>query len=265
MSQQGEEFRRSLIPQELYRRIQLRKPRQPEEANLLPPVDFDLQAAMTSLIPAKVSRPDDSMNRRRMADQVVMLRHQFRGQPEICMIHALAISYLRRETPHESHANQIFRRIWAEAEGFMVETLASRWLVSALQTFFDHGETEAERQAGGMFYVYANLIKAYESEMATRQPAKVERLKPRHFRNVTFPTLFGFTPGDDLLCNLNAVMLMCAEGGGLAAPAAREFLRRTVAADVIFQRVDGLHTHPNFRERDNYTFSFLGGKKRGAF
>ena len=72
------------------------------------------------------------------------------------------------------------------------------------------------------------------------------------------PGLSGFTPGDDILININVIMLEAAKHGGLASKPLMALLEIIAASNTIFQRTDALHGVAPFSEHPTFTLSFRG-------
>lgn len=88
---------------------------------------------------------------------------EFVGGSELSVLHALLISHLRkREFPPD--APILFRRLWVEQGDRLLHSLSTRWLISAITTFGDHGATEAERLLGAKAGVLFAAMKIYEAE-----------------------------------------------------------------------------------------------------
>lgn len=242
---------------DLDRRLSQRISKQPDVQDLLPTVDVDLPAMML----ATVEKSDEAVPRSRsdMAAQRKMLTNAFAGRTQLELLHALSISYLRRDTPYTEKAWVIFRRIWAEQSKFMIASSNARWLISALQTFYDHSEDDRERRAGLAGFLYGNLIKVYETEFSARQRKRTPEI--RHYKNRSVPGLSGFKPGDDILININVIMLEAAKNGGLASKPLMALLEIIASSNTIFQRTDALHGVAPFSEHPSFTLSFRGRAK----
>lgn len=128
----------------------------------LPPLDADLDALTRRLVPDEEPAPlpagHSSFARKRHE-----LLPEFRGQPELCLLNALLISNLRKFT-WPGHAPALFLRLWREKADFLTLRLSSRWLISSVITFADHGPTEADRRVGQSMNVLFSLMKLYEYE-----------------------------------------------------------------------------------------------------
>ena len=221
----------------LWRRVEKRV-RQQDQPNLMPDLDVDLQPLRTQIVEAEGDLPE--IGRGQMANQAEILVYRFRDQPEICFLLGLAISYLRRDTPHTAHAAALFQRLWAEEYPLLLGLLPTRWLISSFQTFLDHGVNEDQKIIGASAYFYANILKAYETERA------FEDLPP----DATYPhklpqTKMGFAGldrfrlgGSDLILNTNALLLEYSARDAIAGRVVQEFMARAKAANTIFSRMD---------------------------
>lgn len=230
-----DELAKALEP--LWRRVGMRI-RAQDQPNLMPPCDVDLRVLRTKLVIGPEQMPD--VGRGKMEDQVHILSHRFRDQPQSCFLLGLTISYLRRDTPHTSHAVTLFHRLWAEEYRLLLGLLPTRWLISTFQTFLDHGENADQKMIGSGAYFFANMLKAYETERA------LEGLPPDAvYPNATAQTKMGFPGldrfklgGSDLLVNTNALLLELSAKDAIAGRVVQEFLARAKAAQTIFSRMD---------------------------
>lgn len=97
------------------------------------------------------------------AQKYAQLCAQFSGKPDLLALHALTIAAARRRAP-PAIAQQIFLDIWEQHAPLMLKSLDTRWKISALVTFRDFGNTEAQRRCASELSVFLNLTKLYESE-----------------------------------------------------------------------------------------------------
>lgn len=205
--------------------------------------------------PEPISR---TLRRQNIVDQHLILQKNFTGRSELLLLHALCISYLRRTTQLREKALFTFRMIWEFETDFLLENLTGRWIISALQTFHDHGLTEGEKLAGAAGFLYGNLIKIYETERNTLNEKPIEKLSPRNFKNKTVPEFRSFVPGDDVLININAFVYGTATRGGLARPSLMRLLEIVHQSRAIFSRIDSYRVVDQFAEHPNFTRSFEG-------
>lgn len=221
---------------DLVDKVRFRFPKQPEQNDLLPsPEQFDTSLAISRLVAPPAHEPKG--NRRLLEDQLLLLQKTFAGRPEILLWHSMAVSYLRRNTSHTDKAKQLFFKIWDEQGTWMASNLNGRWLISALQTFADHGRNGTERQCGSVGFVYGNLIKIYECEIAS---AYRRTETPLPFRSGSVPGLHKFQPGDDILFNLNTFVIACALDAGPAGIAMSGLMSNIKSASCLFSRTDEL-------------------------
>ncbi len=226
--------------------------------DLLPPVDCDLFSLWNQRLPDDVACPD--VSRASMNDQSSILDYHFRGKSSLAKLNALAISYLRRNTLHTDKARSLFLRIWKECGAFILNELSSRWLISTLQTFFDHGENESQRIVGGCGYFYANLIKIYEGERAIEgldQDGVLAGTQPRtpnKFRGLDRYAI----GGTDLLLNANALILDISLMDNASGMVLQEFLLRVKNSGNVFTRFDATRAFHNVEvEGFEDTWSFF--------
>ena len=159
MSKQTETFPggiASLLPQYQRRRARL-------TGDPLPPQDVDFHAlAAMPLPPQELPRPDGLS---RTDKKRHMLLGELVGQSELAMLHGMLVSHLRKHT-YPDGAPALFLRLWREQEAWLLENLPTRWLISAVITFADHGQTEADRNLAARMNMLFSLMKIYEAERA---------------------------------------------------------------------------------------------------
>jgi hypothetical protein len=221
----------------LFDRATQRIPIQSQE-DLLPDPNVDLKALLTRHLPENVTLPE--IARHQISDQSLLLDYHFRGKSELAKLNALTISYLRRNTPYTDKARTLFQRIWNECGILLVNELTSRWLISTLQTFLDHGISEEQKLVGGCGYFYANMIKIYEGERAIEGLAQdsillgTEPSTPNRFRGLDRYKV----GGTDLLLNTNALALEISASDRTAGIVLQEFLLRVKNSGNVFTRSD---------------------------
>lgn len=242
----SEDFPERLLP--LFERSRARVASQ-NQPDILPDITEDLRPFSIRIV-----RPDGEWpqtGRGRIEDQAAMLKHRMSGLPESAFLLALAISYLRRDTPVTEKAKIIFHRLWEEEYEVLLGVLPARWLISSLQTYLDHGCTEAQRIIGASGYFYANMIKIYEGERA------VDGLSPEGDCDNTMPiTEIGFIGLDrynigatDLLLNTNALLLELSLRDKVSGRVLREFIMRTAESHNVFTRHDQYRKKHSINEK----------------
>lgn len=206
--------------------------------DVMPDRSIDLRELAFNLLPKEADVP--SVSRSRMEDQSKILKYHLRGKSRLAHLNALAISYLRRETSYTDKARFLFHRIWEEEGVLLVNELPTRWLISTIQTFLDHGKNEAQRQIGTAAYFYANMLKIYEGERSLEgweQSAHTTSGTPKtknEFRGLDRYNV----GGTDLMLNTNALLLEIAYKDDVAGLVLQEFLLRVKSAPNVFTRLD---------------------------
>ncbi len=146
----------SLLPQYQKRRAML-------TGGGLPPADVEFKTLAAMPLPAQVLPRPDGLTR--VEKKRHMLLGELAGQNELAMLHGLLISHLRKHT-YPDGAPALFLRLWAEEEAWLLEHLPTRWLISAVITFAEHGQTEADRNLAARMNMLFSLMKIYEAERA---------------------------------------------------------------------------------------------------
>ena len=167
------------------------------------------------------------------------LRREFEGLPELCFLHGLCIANLRRESfPPE--AKTLFLRMWAEEGLFLRRRLTARWLISAVASFADHGETEVQRRVGHTLTVLFGLIKLYETErLYSGTPAH----KPFTWRGkagggIPLDMAQFSIPAGGLDANMRGRIWRDAETDPVIGPLAHDLIERLVSEDgTVFRRL----------------------------
>ena len=207
-------------------------------ADLLPPSDVDLLPYAFDILPTDTPLP--SFSREDIRNQSSILDYHMRGKSKLAKLNALTISYLRRNTEHTEKARLLFHRIWREFGPLLINELTTRWLISTLQTFLDHGENESQRLIGAGGYFYANMMKIYEGERAIEgreQDATYEGASPLTRNKFAGMDRYQ-VGGTDLLLNTNALALDLAMRDDVAGLVLIEFLLRVKGSANVFTRMD---------------------------
>lgn len=234
-----------------------KRPKQLDVVDILPALDVDLDEMREMVIPRQSGIPS-GLSRRNMEHQFHRLVGLYAERSAMLAYHALCISYLRRRTPHTAKAWALFERLWREHADFLKRELSSKWLISALQTFFDHSPNSADRTCGGVGFTYGNMIKIYEAERNSQGLAG-DIHPDRGLKAENFDGLGGFHVGSDILQNLHCVVIDAAETSKIAGPILIEFLRRSKRADIIFHRMDALAEAR--RDADTIKIKYAFGEK----
>ena len=209
-----------------------------EIVDILPQENVNLATYIFDVLPTDIQQP--TVSRVNINDQSLILDYHLRGKSRLAKLNALTISYLRRDTSYTNKARHLFHRIWREQGHLLVNELTTRWLISTLQTFLDHGENEAQRVIGASGYFYANLMKIYEGERSIEgrnQDTTYEDVSPQTPNK--FPGLDRYNVGGtDLLLNTNALALDLAMRDDVAGLVLFELLLRVKATPNVFTRMD---------------------------
>lgn len=229
--------------------------------DILPPRNVDLSCYIFDILPLDV--PPPTVSRRDMSDQSTILDYHLRGKSHLAKLNALTISYLRRDTSYTEKARYLFHRIWREYGFILINELSTRWLISTLQTFLDHGENEAQRLIGASGYFYANLMKIYEGERSIEGLDQAAIYKES---NPQTPNKFNGLDryrvgGTDLLLNTNSRALDLAFHDDVAGLVLVELLLRVKASANVFTRMDATRKEMGISEEDfSDTWSFFEPK-----
>lgn len=145
----------------------------------LPPMDVDFDALAAMPLPAQVMPRPEGLSR--VAKKRHMLLGELVGHSELALLHGLLVSHLRKHT-YPDEAPALFLRLWAEQENWLLDTLPTRWLISAVITFAEHGETEADRNLAARMNMLFSLMKIFEAErcFSGKAPQEPFRVKDRN-------------------------------------------------------------------------------------
>lgn len=138
-----------------------RDPLTAREGEGLPQLDCDLDALAAGTMPdppEPLIKPASSY-----AFKAHALATELAGASRLAHLNALLIAHLRRRA-WPDHAPALFCRIWEEHAATLLQELNARWLVSSLQTFADHGQTETQRRVGASLGLLFSMMKLYEFE-----------------------------------------------------------------------------------------------------
>tara|TARA_R110002096_G_scaffold15036_10_gene52985 strand:+ start:4663 stop:5421 length:759 start_codon:yes stop_codon:yes gene_type:complete len=195
------------------------------EGEALPPPDCDLAAMAARSCPAAPEAVPGGASGN--AQKMTELQRDLAGHSELALLHGLLIAHLRkRDFP--AHAPALFHRIWHEQSAPLMATLPSRWLISALITFGDHGETPAQQSLGREMAMLFSLMKLYEFErlhsgLTPDQPFPIRR-RAKADLPLDMPQFSLATGGLDI--NLLAPLWQRAETVPVAGPLACLLLDR---------------------------------------
>ncbi|MGO4907089.1 hypothetical protein ACEN2J_02020 [Pseudorhodobacter sp. W20_MBD10_FR17] len=138
-----------------------RGPMRPEPGEELPALDVDLGALIAQVLPS--APPPLAKGASRHAEKEHDLCAELGGQSALLLLHGLLIAHMRKRR-FPDHAPQLFRRIWVEQTPYLLEHLSTRWLISAVITFGEHGATASEQALGREMGMMFSMMKLYEFE-----------------------------------------------------------------------------------------------------
>lgn len=127
----------------------------------LPPLDMDFAPLKTQALPPQINPRPEGLSRTQKKRH--MLLGELQGHCELALLHGLLVAHLRKHSFPET-APALFLRLWAEEENWLLAHLPTRWLISAVITFADHGQTEADRNLAARMNILFSLMKIYEAE-----------------------------------------------------------------------------------------------------
>lgn len=185
--------------------------------------DPDVDLAALAVMPP----PPPPASRSGHGRKLIALTEEFQEGTALHVLNGLVISHLRKRV-FPKHAPQLFHRIWAEEGPRLQQELPTRWLISSMITFGDHGATEGERRLGLSLGMLLSTMKLYEYErlFSGTPPDRAFRIgkKVREALPLDMPAFSLRWGGLDY--NLLAPIWAMAEREGTAGPLARELLSR---------------------------------------
>lgn len=217
-----------------------RRPNHKDIGLHLPPVDVDFETFRAPLVDGKI-RYDRSAPRSDIANHSLRLREAMQGRSGLEWLNAVCIAYLRRKSPHGHHARMLFLRLWSEEGETLALEMSPRWLISSLMTFYDHGETEAQRMSGATGFFLGSMLKIgeVERELMGHGPDAlyVRRSAPSPLRSLD--GMDGFAVGNaDIMRNTLSLACEIATRDAVAGPALFALLLSIREGRTVFTRMD---------------------------
>lgn len=206
-----------------------RVPMRPDEGEGLPGLEVDLAGLMARALPPAPAPLPEGASRHAMKEHE--LRVELAGQSELVLLHGLVIAHLRKRR-FPDHAPQLFRRLWVEQAPYLLEALNTRWLISAVITFGEHGATASEQALGREMGMLFSMMKLYEFERLHSGRAPDEAFG---LRRVAAELPLGMTP------------FSLASGGldiNLLAPVWQRAMDEPVMGKLACLLLDRLNTDP---------------------
>lgn len=176
------------------------------------------------------------------------LRQEFVGQPELNYYHAKLIVLIRRNYETKQQFAQ-FNALWQQEHEFLIQSLNTRWLISACDTFIDHSEDEHLKCLLMNAVILINTIKLQESErylhVTENIPVDVNRQHSlQNERLALFDGVAGFAVGtDDTLRNMRWRLDRLCAAHPLGQIVTRIFEQvQLPESDTVYSRFRALHT-----------------------
>ena len=186
---------------------------------------------------AHLSRPPPN-GRYSLEDQLLVLRRGCRGRSYLSLYHAATIVLIRRELLWPE-ARQLFFEIWDRNQEDLLTELNGRWLVSAADTFADHGRDTTERALGFAATLFANALKAYESERLLYGGLRNDTVKmtPEVRGKILFDGITVFNvDNDDTIANMFKRKNALQVGDSPARGILDELVERSKTFNTIYKR-----------------------------
>lgn len=175
-----------------------------------------------------------------LEEQIAGLRdYTFAGELQLDLYHAALVVHLRRNVSREL-AYRRFEVLWDRWSEQLLQSLDTRWLVSACDTIMEHAADPAERARACVGSTLINTIKLYETERL----ALVVEDKP--YGEVQQQFLFdGVTPfvirRGDMIFNLRERTRSLCSGKTVASRIVLELLRRADRENTVYRRFAAVH------------------------
>lgn len=209
----------------------------------LPALDVDFGPLKTQMMLRHA--PELGLSRSSYASKYRALAKEFDDRPALLHLHGLLIANLRRQNqPPQTAA--LFERLWAAEHEFLLENLDTRWLVSAVTTFGDHGQTAVQRQLGQSLSVLFGMMKLYETErlysgQSPNRPFDLEGKISKKLAMEMDPFSLG-SGGLDV--NMLGALWQLSEQDPVIRPLAQNLLQLLVQDDrTVFRRLLKMREH----------------------
>lgn len=180
-----------------------------------------------------------------LATHFADLKQEFTNQSELLYYHAKLIVLIRREYKTSEYFSQ-FDYLWQTEYEFLLNTLNTRWLVSAADTFADHATDSLTKALGLTTSLLINTIKLTETERYLQNSdqysdnsIKLNELKNR--RIDLFDGTSAFSVGtDDTLRNMRW-RLDQVDNTNIAGKILKEVFNRIQNNETVYKRMRERH------------------------
>lgn len=175
------------------------------------------------------------------------LKNEFIGHSELCYTHAKIIVLIRREYKVDKYF-KLFEQLWLGEKNHLLESLNTRWLIAATDTFADYSNNDAIEGLSVACVCLLNTVKLQESErfITDAQNCKDNQEKINRLSNEERFALFDGTSvfkfgTDDTLRNMRWRIDKAAKLN-VAGEILLEIFKRLQKYDTIYKRTKDRHT-----------------------
>lgn len=184
-----------------------------------------------------------------VTEHLKKLRFEFIGRPQYCFNLAATIVLIRREF-NLSQQIENFYMLWEHCSDGLIKNLSSRWLVSAGDTFADHGKSKEDQTAGLWASLLINTVKAYEMKaLLQKQDPELQPLAEQiHLSQTSRIALFDGVSGlaagtDDTFRNMRWRLEKIAnQKNAYAAKIGLEIFERLSENPTAYKFMRDIHT-----------------------
>lgn len=202
-------------------------------------IDMDLLAS--SVVLSTAYRPSFG-RKKNLAEHTDMLYEEFSGGSSIKFLHAALIMALRRKINVEVNFHR-FMRLWKDYMDVLLETLDSRWLVSASDTLADFSPNSNVSRLAASASLFVNTIKLYETERFFSAASDF----PDFRNNGRTPLYDGMTAfmatNGDMLSNLLQRIDHVFGVDDVVSMILRELVQRAHQHGTVFSRIAGVNVN----------------------
>ena len=202
------------------------------------PLDFD---RLRSEIVAGLPYQPSFGAHQRLDDHLGMLEGEFVGQNRLKFVHAALIVLIRRGIETDIVYGH-FCRLWADHADILLDSLDSRWLVSACDTICDFSPDPAEARIAVLLSLFTNTLKLVETERRITGPANSEPAKIVG-RTPIFDGMTAFLPvNGNMVANLLQRLDKVLQSDTRVEMIGRELISRALSSDTVFRRLARFQT-----------------------
>jgi hypothetical protein len=180
-----------------------------------------------------------------LEEHFTALEREFIGSSQLCFTHAKIIVFIRRE--YQLKDNFLtFESMWHQEKAHLLQSLNSRWLVAAADTFADHSTDKRTQALALTCACLINTIKAQETERfisrcdnTSDDPERIRHLSEK--RHALFDGTTALAVGtDDTLRNMRWRIDKIAKHD-IAGDIFLELFNRVNEHDTVYKRLKERH------------------------